>query len=732
MTIKKFKQLIDSFFNVMFFLLAIGTPLLFTSLTRSVFEVNKLLLLRVIELLVIFVWFFKYLVLKANDEDNNEESSLIFGIFRWKRTGFELGFGIWLLVNIVSTVVSQNIIISIIGSYDRWEGIITTINYIVLFFMIAKNIHLKSSFFWVIGGIIGSTALSSIYGVCQSLGWDFMNWSQDPTFRVFACINNPVHYCAYVSMVVPIGVGLNLYLSSIKGIKSRFSILTRCLAAFFSVLVIISYYYLAVAGFISGSVSTIVFTTFIIVCLYLMGLDIRWLVFISTSLIYYTQFLSFSRATWLGFIGVMPIFYLMATQLLAKKSKTLYIADFFFTSIAVASYVLYDIFQVQETKPYLGIALILILSVWVFVSYFKFDINDQNEESIKYVEKNMSSEEASDSLTDTSLKKNRIGNIFQNFAEKTIDPKYSLVALVLFVVGFYLNYIMKYDSFVGTYVTQPSIYLLHIMMTFGLVYISLLSTGNLKVVISRLSIIAIFSKLQFVAVDPKSVLLYASLLGIFFITGLRGNRYVERDKKKWLILFLIVFGFVITMPSIPGYIDQFAEGKKQESLLVMKAVESKTGSYQKDAEKGTARTSMWKSSVPWIKDYLFLGSGPDTIKYMYPKYRLADYGILEGGHNFTPDRLHNEYLNTLASKGVIGFISFYFGIVLFWFVFVLKDIYAAKADPLRYLSMGCVGGVGIYLGQVLFNFGVVATLVLFYLLMGLAVAIKDIRKNDNG
>ncbi|MBT6121617.1 O-antigen ligase family protein, partial [bacterium] len=675
MTINKFKQIIDSFFNVMFFLLAIGTPLLFTSLTRSVFEVNKLLLLRVIELLVIFVWFFKYLVLKAHDEDNREESSLTFGIFRWKRTGFELGFGIWLLVNIVSTIVSQNIIISIIGSYDRWEGIITTINYVVLFFMIAKNIHLKNSLFWVVGGIIGSTAISSLYGVCQSLGWDFMNWSQDPTFRVFACINNPVHYCAYVSMVVPIGIGLNLYLSSINNVRSRFSILTRCLAAFFTVLVIISYYYLAISGFISGSVSTVIFTTCIIVCLYLMGLDIRWLVFMATSLIYYTQFLSFSRATWLGFIGVMPIFYLMVTQLLAKKSKTLYIADFFFTAIAVASYILFDIFQVQETKPILGIVLIFILLAWIVVSYFKFDISNQNEDSLKWIETSRDRKSDNNSLGNDSEKELRDKNILQKLSEKAIDPRHSGIVLVVFIVGFYLNYIMRYESFIGTYVTQPSVYLLYFMMTVGLIYISLLSRGSLRIIISRLSIIAIFSKLQFVAVDPKSVLLYASLLVIFFITGLRGNRYLERDKKKWLILFLVVFGFVITLPIIPGYIDQFVEGKQNQSLLVMKAVESKTGSYKKDAEKGTARTSMWKSSIPWIKDHLLLGSGPDTIKYMYPKYRLADYGVLEGGHNFTPDRLHNEYLNTLASKGIIGFISFYFGIVLFWFVFVIKDIY---------------------------------------------------------
>jgi O-antigen ligase len=145
--------------------------------------------------------------------------------------------------------------------------------------------------------------------------------------------------------------------------------------------------------------------------------------------------------------------------------------------------------------------------------------------------------------------------------------------------------------------------------------------------------------------------------------------------------------------------------------------------YSVDAIQGSARTSMWKSSFPWIKDYWLIGSGLDTVKYMYPDYRRSEYGILEGGHNFTPDRLHNEYLNNLATRGVLASLVYYLGIIVGWYLIVVRGYFRFGNNPYRYLLAGCVTGATIYLGQVMFNFGVVATMVLFYVLMGLGWAL---------
>ncbi|NDC82910.1 hypothetical protein EB093_04510 [bacterium] len=160
----------------------------------------------------------------------------------------------------------------------------------------------------------------------------------------------------------------------------------------------------------------------------------------------------------------------------------------------------------------------------------------------------------------------------------------------------------------------------------------------------------------------------------------------------------------------------------------------KLEAYKHDALKGSARVSMWKSSVGWIKQYWLLGSGLDTIKFMYPDFRRSDYGILEGGHNFTPDRLHNEYLNNLATRGIIGSAIYYFGIILGWYLIVLRGMVKLNKSPMKFFSLAFMTGATVYLGQVLFNFGVVATMVLFYSFVGVswAISVHDDYLNEVG
>ncbi|MFT5171703.1 MAG: hypothetical protein ACI9BD_001481, partial [Candidatus Marinamargulisbacteria bacterium] len=197
MTQKKAHFIFDTIILVLFVALVMGIPLIFTSYTRSVFEVNKLLWLRIIIVLSYLVWFIRYRFFQDNNlpTDNIEAKDneiATFGGIKWKKMGLEIPIFIWLGVNALSTAFSQNVRVSIIGAYDRWEGLITVIMYMMLVVMFSKFIVRRFQLHWIIFGLIFPTGISAIYGIMQSYGYDFMHWSQDPTGRVFACINNPV------------------------------------------------------------------------------------------------------------------------------------------------------------------------------------------------------------------------------------------------------------------------------------------------------------------------------------------------------------------------------------------------------------------------------------------------------------------------------------------------------------------------------------------------------------
>jgi O-antigen ligase len=625
-----FDRFFDIAIRVLFVILVIGIPLAFTSYTRSVFEVNKLMVLRYVTLGVCGLWFFRSWLHRIFSVETTEQPSYrLFG-FTWTKTGLDIWFLLWVLFNVLSTVFSQNIQLSIIGAYDRWEGLLTALNYVVLLLMTAKLVSSRKTLLWILGASLLATGGSAIYGVLQSLEMDFMRWSVDPAQRVFACINNPVHFCAYVAMMVPVGVSLLMFLSSKDDWGKK----------------------------------------------WMPALKI--LILVITGLIFYTQFLSFSRATWVGFMGAMPLYYLLVSHMLDERSSFKFSFDFFATAVTMAAFYTTYVFQLHQKG--LVVALPIFGLIGVYLVYFW-------RESHRMV-----SESGSLSL-------------------KGLLSLSGLVSLLFFA-----------------FISPPSFFewgWLNHLLSFGLwsavLFFAWHFRGAKRHFFGRLVLILTFTLLQFIGLSFLTVCSYVVLAVSVYLLMLRKNPTLNEEKRFWLGSFIVIFGAVVLIPTLPAMLNTTAS-LDAGGLDAINNAQHKMTTYSVDAIKGSARTSMWKSSLPWIEDYWLIGSGLDTIKYMYPDYRRPEYGILEGGHNFTPDRLHNEYLNNLATRGIPASIVYYFGIILGWYLIVIRGYFRFGENPYRYLLAGCVAGATIYLGQVMFNFGVVATMVLFYLLMGLGWA----------
>ncbi len=631
MKISTFKRWSEVYFLVLFAILAVGTPLIFTSLTRSVFEVNKMLLLRLVTIFISLGWLFKTMINRSHFQ-SSELPVKRFGPFSWEKIGIEIPLILLVVFNVLSTVFSQNIRLSVIGAYDRWEGIATALNYILLLIVTAKLVTRRYQIKWLLVALLVPCAISAVYGVAQSLGWDFMQWSVDPTKRVFACINNPVHFCAYMGMMVPVGISSLLY------VTSAFKKNVWQIAA-------------------------------------------QWFLYIMITLIFYAQYLSFSRATWFGFALAMPIFFLVVLGLMRTERQRTLIVDFFLTLLGTLTFYLYYIFNFHLK----GVSIAIILSTLIVGA---------------------------------------LGATFvlcRSYYGQTGVPKLKdWVLPLLGTLGLFFAFIFNWGDISG-YIVWP-LRLLSLGVFAGTVY---LGKGAVSEYLARLVVLVVFSNLQFVSLSFTNMLLYICLVVAFFGTNLRGNEKLHRESKLWLFGLLVSFGLVIAVPAIPEMIHslQNPDSKDVVGLQAAGAVQQKLESYKKDAMDGSARVSMWKSAVPWIQDYWIIGSGLDTIKYMYPIYRRSEYGILEGGHNFTPDRLHNEYLNNMATKGFVGSVVYYVGVIIGWYLIVLRGLVKLNRSPMKLFALAFMSGETVYMGQVLFNFGVVATMVLFYTFMGLAWAI---------
>ena len=780
----------------LFLALMIGTPLVFTPITRSVFEVNKLLLLRVVTLFTLFFWAFRAILYKDNGADP--------ALYKWMKLRLEWPIGIWLVLNLLSTIFSQNLYVAIIGAYDRWEGILTIFNYMFLLLMVAQLITKRYQVRILFWAILGSTALSAFYGVIQSLGYDIMSWSKDPQQRVFACINNPVHFCAYVAMTVPMGIAMLLkrtkktvgaltetFTRSKRSLQLHFGFSAALLLLinpiFFDGFINLSFYifvllslaatYLCIntvfrvpsrldlmkwSGFCSAlillfTLDWLPFNTdqwfayfiflglqFIVAPLPQKDIAIKRSLFVFTLIIYYSQILSFSRATWVGFNIMMPLFYLFITSFFVERDSKTFTKHMLFAGIASIIFTANFIFNLSSYGVIPLLFVTAILLGFLAYSLHLFRAETQTKDTL-----------------------------FQD-------------GLAL-ASGLACSYLIFSDSITALF--SP---ILAIIVTLGIMGVFLgvcyTSSASVKRVLEAVIVMMIFATIQFTAVSIIQILIYFSLAGGYYIVGLKGKA-ISKEYKFWLLAFLSSFGLIMILTTLPSLISKLAfmiQNKSSIQVLIMgfgattytlynlllyrdfKPLKSKRGliklgctavviigvlfpvksflgrhssmgilsnqlvamnsltdrvtSYSESSKKNP-RVSMWKSAVPWFKDFPLLGTGPDTIKFMYPKYRRPEYGRLEGGHNFTPDRLHNEYINTLVTRGLPATIVYYLGLILGWFYIMTQGLYRARKSPESAPVAALCAGVGIYLGQVFFNFGVVATLVLFYVLMGIGLAV---------
>lgn len=792
-SLSRLNKFFNRFFLVNFLILSVGIPLLFSSYTRSVFEVNKLLLLRLVILIVYGAWFIKSCLLKDNNLQAKEsESYTIFG-FHWRRIGLEIPMLIWIILNFVSIVLSENIYIAYIGAYDRWEGLATILNYIFLFYMVAKLLDDFKYRLLIILICLFSTSISSVYGIIQSLGIDFMNWSTSPTSRVFACINNPVHFCAYVGMIVPIGISLTYYFlsqflsskaSKLKRIPLAYylsfpiSLICGLILTFDSVISleffqyfifnsIVFYIFLnydtiiplkktTLLLFLVSALIAVLFSLELIIldrfqitlsAFCLLGffvlrvinnknLFLYRLCFATTLVVFYSMLLSFSRATIIGFCISMTLFYqLLLTKDTFNLSRNK-IITLFFSSAFIHICLIFKLNMFGFGPAVLEMIILFLGFIGLYVSsqdYIKLSL--LFSKPISFIS----------SLLFFIM----LCIPFINLG--SLDNYSSLINALSIGIGvyfyphirssFYLNCVSLFLLLNITFYFSSFSEIINLSTLLLLIYFNFKKQNtNRYLSFTFFATFILFSFLIFIPtkliiLDSIKLLLptmqsFSSLLNFIAIISAISFLFLKLfpNSKKLLMscsIAIIVCYFSLSFNTYKYYSPSSATLLSDE-LKVARTIEGR----MKNLSNNKARLFMWKSVPPWILSSPLLGTGPDTIRHLYPKYRHPKYGIHEGGHNFTPDRLHNEYLNTLVTKGILGFIVKYVFFYGGWFLIMISILLKHISSPKSLFLIGIICSPCIYLVQVLFNFGVVATLFLFYFLLGIGLSFVNDEYNE--
>jgi putative inorganic carbon (hco3(-)) transporter len=147
--------------------------------------------------------------------------------------------------------------------------------------------------------------------------------------------------------------------------------------------------------------------------------------------------------------------------------------------------------------------------------------------------------------------------------------------------------------------------------------------------------------------------------------------------------------------------------------LVSQGTQLETGG----TESGQIRLIVWKGALEIFKHYPLFGSGVETFGYAYYNFRPVEHNLVSEW-DFLYNKAHNEYLNYLATTGLVGFLS-YMAIIVGFFVYCIKYIVYRKKDPqyttYNILYTCLLSGYTAYLIQNFFGFSVVMIALLFFL-----------------
>ena len=125
--------------------------------------------------------------------------------------------GLFILINLISTIFSISPVASIFGLYRRYDGLLTLLSYTAILFLFANYGRLKDTTY----AILVAATLTSSYAILQHLGiYIIPSLTADRTTSLFG---NPNFLAAYLLMAFPLG--LTLYFSEKKNIFGVISLI---------------------------------------------------------------------------------------------------------------------------------------------------------------------------------------------------------------------------------------------------------------------------------------------------------------------------------------------------------------------------------------------------------------------------------------------------------------------------------------------------------------------------
>ena len=174
--------------------------------------------------------------------------------------------------------------------------------------------------------------------------------------------------------------------------------------------------------------------------------------------------------------------------------------------------------------------------------------------------------------------------------------------------------------------------------------------------------------------------------------------------------------------------DQIKLINRQGKELIIGPVE-KWG-FEGQEKFASARGYIWSRTFPLLKNTFFIGYGPDNYLYYFPQNDF--YGKLNVYNDMwmLVDKPHNLYLQIAMNTGVVSLISILILFIMYGFYSFRLYYNCDMSEETNVYGLACFLGVSAYLVTSIFNDSVVGVAPVFWIVLGLGIAMNEIARSS--
>lgn len=145
-----------------------------------------------------------------------------------------------------------------------------------------------------------------------------------------------------------------------------------------------------------------------------------------------------------------------------------------------------------------------------------------------------------------------------------------------------------------------------------------------------------------------------------FVFWFLGRMHAPKEKKGLLVktalinnfIYILLIGFVGTpwtpkLGDLAGFSHPLQISEENSTLNIESG----------GTESGEIRKIVWRGAINIWREYPIFGSGVETFAYSYFRFKPIEHNLVSEW-DFLYNKAHNEYLNFLATTGIVGLGSY--------------------------------------------------------------------------